>query len=80
MRKFRCAGAISQDAFAASCQLLGWDLARGTLAKIESGIRQVNDAEVILLAHVLRVEVGELLGGMAIEDAILAARHGAEGK
>ena len=69
---------MSQDAFAAACQLLGWDLARGTLAKIESGIRRVNDAEVILLAHALKIDPGELLSGIALDDAILAARHGSQ--
>ena len=80
LRKFRCASNVSQDAFAAACQLLGWDLARGTLAKIESGIRRVTDAEVVLLAHVLKIEPGELLSGILIADAISAARHGHEGR
>ena len=80
LRKFRCASNVSQDAFAAACQLLGWDLARGTLAKIESGIRRVTDAEVVLLAHVLKIEPGELLSGILIADVISAARHGHEGR
>jgi transcriptional regulator with XRE-family HTH domain len=80
LRKFRCASNVSQDAFAAACQLLGWDLARGTLAKIESGIRRVTDAEVVLLAHVLKVEPGELLSGILITDAISTARHGHESR
>ncbi|MGL4398566.1 MAG: helix-turn-helix domain-containing protein [Luteolibacter sp.] len=80
LRQIRSTSGLSQEAFAAACQLIGWDLGRGTLAKIESGIRIVNDAEVILLAHVLKVDPGELLSGIILDDALAAARHGGGGE
>lgn len=45
----------------AKCNLVGWDLSRETLAKIESQIRWVSDAELVCFAVVLNVEVTVLL-------------------
>jgi len=39
----------------------GWDLSRETLAKIESQIRWVADAELVCLAQALKVPVQGLL-------------------
>ena len=50
----------TQDQLAAKCNLIGFNLSRGTLAKIESKTRKVSDFEVELLAKALQVEVGEL--------------------
>ncbi len=41
--------------------MLGWDLSRETLAKIETQIRWVADCELLCLAHSLRVPVETLL-------------------
>lgn len=60
VRKVRYTAALTQDALATRCNLLGWDISRGTLAKIESGVRCVTDAEVFVLAKALRVEMSEL--------------------
>lgn len=60
VRKLRSSKEMSQAALAARCNLLGWDLSRGTLAKIESQVRCISDVEVGLLAKALGVEVGEL--------------------
>ena len=38
----------------------GLDISRGTLAKIEAGVRCVSDQEALLLAQALGVEVGDL--------------------
>ncbi|TVO39054.1 helix-turn-helix domain-containing protein [Vibrio algivorus] len=53
---------LTQEQLAARCNLQGFDLSRGTLAKIESNIRQVTDIEVILLSRALNVKVAELFG------------------
>jgi len=45
---------------AAKCGVLGWDISRGTLAKIEAQVRKVTDTELVLLAKALKVKVGEL--------------------
>jgi hypothetical protein len=39
---------------------LGWNISRGTLAKIESQVRGVTDFEVVLLAKALKVKVNDL--------------------
>ena len=46
---------------AAKCHLLGWDLSRETLAKIESQIRWVADAELLCLSKSLGVPIETLL-------------------
>lgn len=61
----------------ARCQMLGWALSRETLAKIESGFRRVNDAEVALLARVLNTKAEELLNA-PLEVLLPAARHSPE--
>lgn len=45
---------------AARCNVIGWDISRGTLAKIEAKVRRVTDIEVALLAKALRVPVNFL--------------------
>lgn len=58
----------------ARCQMMGWVLSRETLAKIESGFRRVNDAEVALLARVLNVKP-EVLLDAPLEVLLPGARH-----
>lgn len=50
----------TQDQLAAKCNLVGFNISRGTLAKIESRVRRVVDSEVELLARALRVEINAL--------------------
>lgn len=47
----------------AKLNLQSWDVSRSTLAKIESGIRAVSDAEVWALAKALKCTPADLLGG-----------------
>lgn len=60
LRRLRIEQDLTQDALAARCQLQGWDLSRGTLSKIEAGIRRVNDAEILMLSKTLKVEIADL--------------------
>ena len=53
--------ALSQKELAAKLELDGWKISRGTLAKIETGIRQVTDYEVMALAKALKVSPEWLL-------------------
>jgi transcriptional regulator with XRE-family HTH domain len=52
---------LSQDELATRLEINGWKISRGTLAKIESEIREVRDFEVVVLAKTLKVSVGWLL-------------------
>ena len=58
--KLRTAKGLSQDSLAGKCQRAGWDISRGTLAKIEAGIRCVSDSELLLLSQALGVSVSDL--------------------
>lgn len=50
----------TQEQFVAKCNLIGWNISRSTLAKIESKVRRVTDIEVQLLASALKIKI-ELL-------------------
>ncbi len=52
---------LSQKELAARLELNGWKISRGTLSKIEAGIREVTDFEVMLLAKTLKVSAEWLL-------------------
>jgi len=50
----------SQEKLASVCQLQGWDVSRGVVARIEGGVRWVADFEVLKLASAFNVSVPEL--------------------
>jgi transcriptional regulator with XRE-family HTH domain len=52
--------AMTQEDLTAQCNLLGWSISRGTLAKVESQVRRVTDFEVAMLAQALEVEISKL--------------------
>lgn len=54
---------LTQAELATQLQLLDWQIDRGGVAKIESGIRQVTDIEVVKLAKALQIKPGWLLEG-----------------
>ena len=60
VRKLRYQLGLKQEDLAARCGVLGWDLSRGTLSKIEAQFRCVNDAELEILAKALKVEIASL--------------------
>ena len=52
---------VSQRALADNLQLLGLDLDKNAIQRIESGQRFVTDIELKILAEILNVDVSELL-------------------
>lgn len=60
VRKLRDQRNWSQEEFAGRLQRAGWDISRGTLAKIEAQIRCVNDEELLALGRTLEVSLEEL--------------------
>ncbi len=74
VRRLRVEQGLTQDAFAARCQLAGWDLSRETLSKIEVGLRRVNDAEVMMLAKVLGCEFKDMFPAN-IKPVLPVLRH-----
>ena len=53
---------MTQAALASKLQLDEWDIDRAGVAKIEIGIRQVTDIELVKLAKALDVSAAWLLG------------------
>ena len=60
IRVLRKQRGLTQEQLAARCGVHGWDISRGTLAKIEAGIRCLSDKEIWALATALNVKVDEL--------------------
>ncbi len=60
VRKLRKQQKLTQEQLSARCNVIGLDISRGTLAKIEAGVRQVIDTEVVQLATALKVEESAL--------------------
>jgi transcriptional regulator with XRE-family HTH domain len=61
IRELRDKRKMSQAQLVAKLNLMGWDLSRGTLAKIEAQIRCVADYEIPILAAGVGVTPSELL-------------------
>lgn len=53
---------MTQEALALRLQLDDWDISRSGIGKIEIGLRQVTDTEVVKLAKALDVSVAWLFG------------------
>ena len=68
VRSLRSARGWSQETYAAKCQVDGWDISRGTLSKIEAGLRRVTDAEMFHLAKTLDVPVSDLFRKMKVSS------------
>lgn len=60
VRKLRYQQGITQEMLAARCGVIGWDLSRAILSKIEAQLRCVTDAELEILAGALRVQIAAL--------------------
>ena len=75
VHQLRSAQGLTQAALVAKCNLIGWDVSRSTLSKVEYGIRRVNDAEVILLATALGGKLDDLYFQASPEEAVSCARH-----
>ena len=62
VRRLRNARKLSQAKLAEKCQLIGWDISREGIAKIEGQVRGVSDSELVHLCKALRVSPEILLG------------------
>ncbi|MUK60697.1 helix-turn-helix domain-containing protein [Aliivibrio fischeri] len=60
IRAIRKEKKLTQEQLTARCNLEGFDISRGTLAKIEAGIRQVIDIEVVLISKALNINIDKL--------------------
>lgn len=60
VRKLRDQRGWTQEVLAQKLQLAGWDVSRTSLAKLEAGLRRTVDCELLFLAKVLGVGIGDL--------------------
>ncbi len=60
VQQLRESQGLTQEELSARCNLIGWDISRGTLAKIEAQVRRITDDEVPLLAQALNVSIAQL--------------------
>lgn len=60
IQKFRLGLQLTQEQFAAKCQLHGFDISRSTVGQIEAQVRCVSDSELFTLASVLKVSTDSL--------------------
>jgi hypothetical protein len=67
---------VSQEALAGRLELDGWKINRGTLSKMEAGIRQVTDFEVMAVAKTLKVPPGWLLETGVFGEALAMGGYG----
>src|SRR6266511_3481507 len=61
VRKFRVRKDWTQSVLAQKLQLQGWSISIGSLGKLEAKLRRVPDCELMFLARVLGVSIGDLL-------------------
>lgn len=76
VQSLREASGKTQDDLASVCQRLGWDLSRVTLTKIETGVRRVNDGELVVLAAALKCNASDLIDKISVKEAIRTVRQG----
>lgn len=69
VRRERERQSLTQPMLVAKLNLLGWDISRETLAKIECQIRWVADFEFVSLAKALEVSLQHLLPPEGAKDA-----------
>ena len=61
VRQIRREKGLTQAELCAKLNLLGWDISRDTLAKLEIQVRWVADFELLKIAEALRIEPAHLL-------------------
>lgn len=63
IRRYRNAQGLTQEQLSAQLQLAGCDISRGTLAKIEAGIRHISVEELDAIKTVLHVSYEAIFKG-----------------
>lgn len=62
IRQYRIERGLTQEQLSVQLQLIGCDISRGTLAKIEAGIRYISVKEMNAIKSVLGVSYDALFG------------------
>jgi transcriptional regulator with XRE-family HTH domain len=72
VRKLRYARGWTQEQLVAKCGTAGWDVSRGTLAKVEAAVRSVSDRELLVMANVLMATPNDLYPPQSIRKSASA--------
>ena len=72
VRRLRYQRGWTQEQLVAKCGTAGWDVSRGTLAKVEAAVRSVSDKELLVMANVLMVTPNDLFPSQAIKKSVSA--------
>lgn len=62
LKTFRKLKGISQEMFVAKLNLIGLDLDRTSLSRIENYNREVYDYELVYFSQVIEIDIADLLG------------------
>ena len=60
IRRLRDSRGWTQEVLAARCAVAGYEISRGTLAKIEAQVRGISDIELFVMAKALAVTIPDL--------------------
>ena len=60
IRKYRNAKSLTQEQLAAQLQVCGCDISRGTVAKIEAGMRHISVDELTALKSILQISYDDI--------------------
>ena len=67
IRKYRLINKLTQEQTVARLQLLGIEISRGTYSHIECGIDNIKVEELLGLAEVFHVTIGDFFEGMNLQ-------------
>lgn len=67
IREIRMTQGLTQEELATACCLIGFDITRSTIAKVESQNRQITDVEIQLFSKVLKVNEGDFFKKMELK-------------
>lgn len=59
IRRVRKERHLTQEQLSAQLQVKGWDVSRGTLAKLEAGIRHITLDELKMIKDILNMDYGD---------------------
>lgn len=80
IRKHRILNHLTQEQTVAKLQLLGIEISRGTYSHIECGIDNIKVEELLALAEIFHISVGDLFEGMTVPSHDKLTSPPAKGK
>lgn len=66
IRTYRMNAGLTQEATVAKMQLLGIEISRGTYSQIECGLSNIRVEELLALAEIFQIEIGDFFHGLSL--------------